>query len=120
MMRLAAGAHEALFTDAALRLGRIHWYLLRAATEMENLTTVEEVVEGTRFRRATRTEFGEEVGQDEINWWIVKKETNLSELRVRSERALRAVEQLKKRAQELRTSTSQNRTSCCVRVPPRR
>ena len=101
-MRLAAGAHDALFTNAALRLGHIHWHLLKAATEMGNLTTVEEVVEGTRFRTTARTEFGKEVGQDEINWWIVKKETNWPELRERSERALDAVEKLKTQSRELR------------------
>lgn len=101
-MRLPANAHDALFTDSSLRLGQIHWHLLKAATQMESLTTIDEVVEGTHFRTPKRTEFGKEVGQDEINWWIVKKETNLAELREQSECALEAVENWKTQSRELR------------------
>ena len=34
-----------------------------------------------RFVQYEQTEFGREVGRDEINWWVFKKERNLDELR---------------------------------------
>ena len=32
-------------------------------------------------RRNESTEFGKEVGRDEINWWLTRKETDLEDLR---------------------------------------
>jgi hypothetical protein len=37
--------------------------------------------ETSRFIQYEQTEFAREVGRDEINWWVFKKEPNLDELR---------------------------------------
>jgi hypothetical protein len=49
-----------------------------------------------------RTEFGEEVGKDEINWWITKKEHSPEEMRARTAVALDSAERLKTSADLLR------------------
>jgi len=50
------------------------------------------------------TPFGEEVGQDEINWWVFKKETEMEELRKRTETTLKSVQKLKEDSSMLKES----------------
>ena len=57
-----------------------------------------------RFVQYEQTEFGREVGRDEINWWVFKKERNLDELRQQTEKALGAAQTLKKAAEALKES----------------
>jgi hypothetical protein len=48
------------------------------------------------------TDFGKEVGRDEINWWVFKRERDIEELRKQTTLALEAVQKLKQ-ASELLT-----------------
>jgi len=97
--------HDAVFCPATQKLGEFHWYLLRAATLMySKTTTTTKVTESVRFTtlRGATTEFGKEVGGDEINWWVCRKETQLEELDGRTHVALEAAQALKQAADELR------------------
>jgi hypothetical protein len=72
---------------------------------MHSQTTLKKPAGPTgKFVQHEQTEFGEEVGRDEINWWVFKKETNLDELRQQTERALNAAQTLKKAAHMLKES----------------
>ena len=93
-------AHDALFSPATLTLGKIHWTLLKAAQSMEVLRWSRvKTTEG--FSSNEFTDFGEEVGLDEINWWVFKKETNIDELRAQTQRALKPAQALKKASSRL-------------------
>jgi len=70
--------HKMLFSGASLELGKIHWYIQKADTEMN------------------------EVGFDEIHWWVFKKETNVEKLLKKSEEALKSVQKLKEDSFELK------------------
>lgn len=50
------------------------------------------------------TDFGNEVGLDEINWWVFKKEKNINEFRTQSQRALDSAQILKQESIKLKTS----------------
>ena len=86
--------HEALFSDATLKLGRIHGALLKSAHTMDKERWVQAETEHG-FTSHEWTEFGKHVGQDEINWWVVENETNLDELLAITNDALTAVQALK-------------------------
>ncbi len=86
--------HEDLFCDTTLQLGQIHWYLLRAANALMERSNITTKTAGG-FRIGNLTEFGREVANDEIHWWVFKKEQNLSELKDRTEQARAAAQQLK-------------------------
>jgi hypothetical protein len=112
--------HDLVFCPATLKLGEIHWYLLRAASLMEARTTVKTEVEGAagvHLVSPELTDFGKEVGRDEINWWVFRKETSVDELRARSQRALDAAQALKRGAQALKHSHPQ---SCAELLEPLR
>jgi hypothetical protein len=85
--------HEALFSDATLKIGEIHGALLKSTHIMDK----ERWIPVKREFGWTHewTEFGKHVGQDEINWWIVENETNLDELLAITNEALNAVQVLK-------------------------
>ena len=100
-------AHDALFCPAVMRLGEIHWFILRADNLLETLVYKKAKEEGAnegpiRLDSLERTDFGKEVGWDEINWWVFKKETDIEELRERTKRALGAVQSLKEASFKLR------------------
>ena len=88
--------HETLFSDAALKLGEIHWTLLKSASVMDS----------QRWQSSTHetTAFGKEVGLDEIHWWVFEKETDVDELLARTERTLESVQALKKAAAKLKNN----------------
>src|SRR5215469_2977033 len=93
-MILQENANDLLFSDATLTLGKVHWALLRAA----NLVDAHRYkkVEGQGgFSTTEWTEFGNEVGTDEINWWVFKKETQIGDLRGETRRALESAQVLK-------------------------
>ncbi|HWS18603.1 MAG TPA: ATP-binding protein, partial [Candidatus Elarobacter sp.] len=79
---------------ATLTLGKIHWKLLRAANFMDALR-FKKVKKYGNISTTEWTEFGNEVGADEINWWIFKKETQLTDLRKQTELALESAQILK-------------------------
>ncbi len=61
--------------------------------------------EGTRFQSVELTEFGREIGLDEIHWWIFKKERNVAELGAQAEVALKSAGRLKDNADKLQRKT---------------
>ena len=64
--------HEALFSEASLKLGEVHGAILKSS----------HITDEARFKKVKRefgwthewTEFGAHVGQDEIHWWIFENE----------------------------------------------
>jgi hypothetical protein len=82
MLTVKDKTNDPVFSYATLTLGEIHWYLLKASTLMNA-----KIHEPNTYKP---TEFGNEVGRDEINWWVFKKEENVDELRQRTEQALAA------------------------------
>ncbi len=91
--------HEPLFSGNSWRLGQIHWRILKADSEMEMRREVV-IRDGATDRRET-TEFDEEVGKDEISWWVSKREDHVDELWSRTERLLLPVKKLKDDAKAL-------------------
>jgi len=72
---------------------------------MESATTAREEPipgEGVRFVQPVRTDFGQEVGSDEIDWWVNKRETDPALLQVRTKEALEAARRLKSEAAKLK------------------
>src|SRR6185312_15992389 len=52
--------------------------------------------------RSEWTEFGHEVGRDEIDWWINHKETDLREFSKQAARALKSAQALKENSRSLK------------------
>ena len=102
MMLLPEHAHDPLLTDDVLRLGEFHWYLLKAANRMRDARYSNDPAGDGRFVKWQRTDFGKEVGRDEINWWVFKKEPDLNELADRTLAGLDAAQALKRASTELR------------------
>lgn len=96
--------HKDLFSNNALTLGRIHWYLLKADNEIEARRCRKVSDDPPKPTKTELTEFGKEVGRDEIHWWIFKKETEIDELYTRTEHTLEAAQQLKEASSRLLTS----------------
>lgn len=83
--------HDALFSGSSLEIGKIHWYIQKADTEMNRRCWVK----GEKFfDHKELTDFGKEV-IDEIHWWIFKKETEIEELYEKTKNTLSAVQKLK-------------------------
>ncbi len=83
---------QSLFSHNSLKLGQIHWYILKADNEM-SARLYRNVPEGSSGLHTTEwTDFGHEVGRDEIHWWVFKKEKDVEELRRQTERALDSVQ----------------------------
>ncbi|MBZ5534234.1 MAG: ATP-binding protein [Acidobacteriia bacterium] len=92
-MEIDDNIHEALFSDTTLTLGELHWTVLKAARTMERERWDKVELEfGCRYED---TEFGKEIGMDEIHWWIFEKEPDIDELLAKSEEALKAAQVLK-------------------------
>ncbi len=75
--------HELLFCPATLTLGEIHLILLRSTNLIE------------KYRDS------EEIGLDEIAWWVFHRELNHDELRTHTETALKSAQMLKKVSEKL-------------------
>jgi hypothetical protein len=89
---MADFSNEAVFSPPTLMLGEIHWHILRASRLMYQKTVVEtRGSEGSGLAglivHQEYTEFGREVGRDEINWWVFRKESDIQELRERTSQA---------------------------------
>jgi hypothetical protein len=95
---------RALFSRDSLRLGEIHWYLLKADHEMSARRFRHVSVGSSPFYTTEQTDFGHEVGRDEIHWWVFRKEGDVEELRSRTERALDAAQALKASSRRLRSN----------------
>lgn len=60
------------------------------------------------------TDFGKEVGRDEIHWWVFSKEGDLDSLQARSKAALEAADSLKATANKLKSSRPESYHSLLV------
>ena len=94
--------YESLFSDNTLKLGQIHWYLLKADNEMEARSYTAKDTKD--FGQPELTDFGKEVGRDRIHWWVFKREDNIDELRRRTELALTVAQELKQASSALKAS----------------
>jgi len=103
---MADFSNEAVFSPPTLMLGEIHWHILRASRLMYQKTVVEtRGSEGSGLAglivHQEYTEFGREVGRDEINWWVFRKESDIQELRERTSQAQDAAQKLKRASERL-------------------
>ena len=89
-----------LFSDTTLTPGAIHWTLLKSVEVMDKQRWKQK--KGPVFVTEETTEFGKEVGLDEIHWWIFEKETDIDELLLRTQRTLKSVQALKEAAVRLK------------------
>jgi hypothetical protein len=85
--------HGALFSDSTIKLGEIHGTILKSLHIMEAQRWI--AVKKPFGSSYEFTEFGKQVGLDEIHWWIFQKETDPDELLARTEEALSAAQALK-------------------------
>jgi len=81
--------HKELFSGSFWEIGKIHWYIQKADTEMHSKC----YVKGENTLEPT--DFSKEVGSDEIHWWVFKKETEVEKLLKRTENTLNSVQKLK-------------------------
>jgi len=104
MFEISTPQRSSILTDAASMLGKLHWYLLRSSKLMsdERERVFEVPSYGLRIERHELTDFGQEVGRDEIDWWINRKEKDTPELHNRTEQALAAAQTLRTKAISLR------------------
>jgi|SRR5579864_1228386 len=99
--------HNVLYSPATLMLGEIHLRLLRSANQMDALRWVV-VKKSGRFSSRDLTDFGQEIGMDEIHWWVFKKEKSVIELREKTEEILNSADLLKEGALKLRNKSPQS------------
>lgn len=91
-----------MLSEPLLDLGRIHWYLLHAdKLMMEKRFAPHPPGE---IHKSTRTEFWSEVENDEINWWVFKRERDLPLFRKKTELTLVSAQALKEAAQKVSKS----------------
>jgi len=91
------------YSEDLLNLGCIHAYLLVASDLMEERRSPPHPP--GKFYTPTRTAFGHDVENDEINWWVFKRETDLVSLRKRTEGAQTAANALKHASDKLLRKT---------------
>lgn len=82
-----------MYSENLRHLGQIHWYLVNSSNLMAQ-KRADPIKTGivTKYRLTT---LGEEVENNEINWWVFKREKNIIELELRTKTALQAAGQLK-------------------------
>lgn len=82
-----------MLSESLLDLGRIHWYLIYAHNLMMEKRF--EAHSPGKIHKPTWTEFGKEVENDEINWWVFKREHDLPTLRQKTVLALESSQSIK-------------------------
>ncbi|MFL6464675.1 MAG: helix-turn-helix domain-containing protein [Bryobacteraceae bacterium] len=100
-------------------LAQIHWYVLRSSELMRSACFDHDVVDtvgSLRITRPRRTSFGKEVGRDEIEWWVNRKETDLEGLRQRTQTALDAAQRLTESVRKLKGIQPQSYEELLVRL----
>ena len=98
-----------MLSDQTRRLGRVHWYLAKAAAE-QKARYYERLADepgcdsdGSLFKPSRPlSELGKEIGRDEINWWVFKRESDLHELKRRTSGILQHADVLKTATEKLR------------------
>lgn len=91
-----------MITETLLNLGRIHWYLVYAASQMD--VKCFKPHQPGEIHKVIRTSFGDEVGNDEPHWWVYKKEHDIPALKKKTEIALDAVSKLHHAADKVRST----------------
>ncbi len=86
-MRDSNERHASLFIGTPLILGEIHSILLNAYREFDR-----QCHNGKRVL----SELGQEVNNDEISWWVFRREADVNELRTKTKEALELAQKLKK------------------------
>jgi hypothetical protein len=104
MCAISASQRSSIMTDTTSMLGELHWYLLRSSKLMSDkrYRIWEENFGGLRAERRELTDFGQEVGRDEIDWWVNRSAQDTRELRERTEKAMTAAQDLRTKARALR------------------
>ena len=100
----AAATHSLVNTDTS-RLGVLLWFLIHSDAAMSSLKSTRVRVnpdDALAIYRDEWTAFGHEVGRDEIDWWVNRKETNLAEFSKRTALALESAQALKESSQALK------------------
>jgi hypothetical protein len=98
--------HDALFTGATLKLGTLHWYLTRAASQLRACAyTSERATPGSEFTVTHLTSFGKLIGADEVRWWVWTRESDLLQLRTRTVSTFHAAQTLQKASRKFARST---------------
>jgi hypothetical protein len=92
--------HEALFSEATLKLGEIHGAILKSSHIMDEARFKK--VKGQFGWTHEWTEFGAHVGQDEIHWWIFEEERDADELLDMTNKTLKAAQILKTDSENLK------------------
>jgi len=83
--------HHKLFHNPVLKLGELHYHILKSVDAVENLKKEDK-------------EFSKEIGHDEIHWWVFYKETDLKNLKNRTKKALESFQKIKEDSIKLRDS----------------
>jgi hypothetical protein len=103
MFEISDSQRSSILTDTTSMLGELHWYLLQSSKLMsDKQSRVLEEQFGLTFERHELTDFGREVGRDEIDWWVNRKEQDTPELRERTKQAMVAAQTLRTKAIALR------------------
>jgi hypothetical protein len=92
-MMLDDKVHDLLFSETTLKIGEIHWMLLKSVCEMDRKRW--EVKKEKIGSTHEPTQFGKEVGMDEIHWWVFEREKDVDELFATTEDVLESVQALK-------------------------
>ena len=92
-----------MLSEALLNLGRIHWYLVHAASHMDAKRF--EYHPSGEFHKASKNPFGYEVGMDEIHWWVYKNEHDIPTLKKKTEITKDTVSNLYHAATEIRLAS---------------
>lgn len=90
-----------MYSEQLLNLGRIHFYLVNAnqirskllSDDSENPSALSSLID--------------EIEDDEINWWVFKRESNIVELSKKTEIALQSAVELKRHAVRISNFTKQ-------------
>lgn len=91
-----------MLIEQLLNFGRLHWYLLRADKLMEERMFEPHPI--GKIYTPVRTPFGDEVQNDQINWWVFNRERDLPTFRLKTQVALEAAQVLKEAVQKLSSS----------------
>lgn len=90
--------HDDLFSESVMLVGIIHDILATAERKIREKSTS---IDSDTFV-SLETAFGLEVGQDEILWWVEKKEQNLEELLEKTKFVIVHAQKLKKDSEEFK------------------
>lgn len=104
--------HEKLYTELGFTLGKIGYIISKSAQTLHDRSYNKPPDSG--FSMPTTTEFGKEVGSDEISWWVNKKEQDHSTLLKRTQGVLKIIDKLKHDADKFKESFSSEEYSSLI------